>query len=127
MEPNDLRFHKEHEWIRVEGGEATLGISEFAQEALGDVVFVALPNVGSIVEAEEEIGEVESTKATSTIYTPVSGKILRVNEELESQPELVNRDPYGKGWMAVLELSNSSEVEGMMTASQYEEFLKSQS
>jgi len=127
MALNDLRFHKEHEWIRVEGGEATLGISEFAQEALGDVVFVALPKVGSIVEAEQEIGEVESTKATSTIYTPVSGKIVRVNEELESQPELVNRDPYGKGWMAVLELSNSSEVEGMMTASQYEDFLKSQS
>jgi len=127
MAPNDLRFHKEHEWIRVENGQATLGISEFAQDALGDVVFVELPTIGSVVQAEAEIGEVESTKATSTLYTPVSGKIIRVNEELGEHPELVNQDPYGKGWMAVLELSNFSEVEGMMTASQYEDFLKSQS
>ena len=127
MEPTDLRFHKEHEWVWVDGQEATVGISDFAQDALGDVVFIEAPKVGMTVSAEQEIGEVESTKATSTIYTPLSGKVLRVNEELEDHPELVNQDPYGKGWVAVLEMSNPAEVEQLMTAAQYEEFLKTQS
>ncbi len=127
MEPTDLRFHKEHEWARVEGQEATVGISNFAQDALGDVVFIEAPKLGMTVSADQEIGEVESTKATSTIYTPLSGKVIRVNEELQDHPELVNQDPYGKGWIAVLEMSNSSEVEQLMTAAQYEEFLKTQS
>ena len=126
METSDLRFHKEHEWIRIEGRQATLGISNFAQDALGDVVFIELPNVGATVNAEHEIGEVESTKATSTIYTPVSGNILQVNDELKDHPELVNQDPYGRGWIASIELSNPSEVDKLMTADQYEEFLKSQ-
>ena len=127
MEPTDLRFHKEHEWVRVDGQEATVGISDFAQDALGDVVFIEAPKVGMTVAANQEMGEVESTKATSTIYTPLSGKVLRVNEELQDHPELVNQDPYGKGWIAVLEISNASEIEQLMTASQYEEFLKTQS
>ena len=126
MEPQDLRFHKEHEWIRVEGSKATLGISQFAQDALGDVVFVDVPKVGVSLKAEDQLGEVESTKATSTIYTPVTGKVLEINSELADHPELLNQDPYGKGWIAVLELSNPSEVDGLMTAQQYEEFLKSQ-
>jgi len=126
MEPQDLRFHKEHEWIRVEGSKATLGISQFAQDALGDVVFVDVPKVGTSLKAEDQLGEVESTKATSTIYTPVTGKVLEINSELADHPELLNQDPYGKGWIAVLELSNPSEVNGLMTAQQYEEFLKSQ-
>lgn len=126
MEPRDLRFHKEHEWIRVEGDKATLGISQFAQDALGDVVFVDVPKVGTSLKAEEQLGEVESTKATSTIYTPVTGKIVEVNADLQDHPELLNQDPYGKGWIAVLELSSPSEVDGLMTAEQYEEFLKSQ-
>ena len=126
MEPQDLRFHKEHEWIRVEGSKATLGISQFAQDALGDVVFVDVPKVGTSLKAEDQLGEVESTKATSTIYTPVTGKVLEINSELADHPELLNQDPYGKGWIAVLELSNPSEVDGLMTAQQYEEFLKSQ-
>jgi glycine cleavage system H protein len=126
MEPQDLRFHKEHEWIRVEGNKATLGISNFAQDALGDVVFVDVPKVGASLQAEDQLGEVESTKATSTIYTPVTGKILQVNTELQDHPELLNQDPYGKGWIAVLELSNPGEVDGLMTGDQYTEFLKSQ-
>ncbi len=126
MEPNDLRFHKEHEWIRVDGQEATIGISNFAQDALGDVVFIELPKVGMVFEAEQELGEVESTKATSTIYSPVSGKVLRINTELDEHPELLNQDPYGQGWIAVLELSTPTEVESLMTAEQYDEFLKSQ-
>jgi len=127
MEPTDLRFHKEHEWVRVEGQEATVGISNFAQDALGDVVFIEAPKVGITVSADQEIGEVESTKATSTIYTPLSGKVLRVNEELQDHPELVNQDPYGKGWIAVVEMSNPSEVEQLMTGEQYQEFLNTQS
>ena len=126
MEPSELRFHKEHEWIRVDGQQATLGISNFAQDALGDVVFIELPKVGNAVAAEQEIGEVESTKATSTIYTPVSGTVVRVNEELQDHPELLNQDPYGRGWIAVLELSNPSEVEQLMTSAQYEDFLRTQ-
>ncbi len=127
MEPTDLRFHKEHEWVRVEGQEATVGISDFAQDALGDVVFIEAPKVGMTVSADQEIGEVESTKATSTIYTPLSGKVLRVNDELQDHPELVNQDPYGKGWVVVLEMANPAEVEQLMTAEEYEEFLKTQS
>lgn len=126
MEPQDLRFHKEHEWIRVEGNKATLGISHFAQDALGDVVFVDAPKVGTSLQAEDQLGEVESTKATSTIYTPVTGKILQVNTELQDHPELLNQDPYGKGWIAVLELANPGEVDALMTPEQYTAFLASQ-
>jgi len=126
MEPQDVRFHKEHEWIRVEGKKATLGISNFAQDALGDVVFVDVPKVGTSLKAEDQLGEVESTKATSTIYTPVTGKILQVNTELQDHPELLNQDPYGKGWIAVLELSNPGEVDALMTPEQYTAFLASQ-
>ncbi|MCA9470970.1 MAG: glycine cleavage system protein GcvH [Nitrospirales bacterium] len=126
MEPTDLRFHKEHEWVRVKGNEATVGISHFAQDALGDVVFVELPKVGTTFEFEQELGEVESTKATSTIYSPVSGTVLRVNTALDEQPELLNKDPYGDGWIVVFDLSDLSEVERLMTAEQYDEFLKSQ-
>ena len=126
MEPQDLRYHKEHEWIRVDGNKATLGISNFAQDALGDVVFIDLPQVGASLAAEAELGEVESTKATSTIYSPVTGFIVQVNKELEEHPEFLNQDPYGRGWIAVLELSNLAEVDALMTAEQYEAFLTSQ-
>ncbi len=126
MEPQDLRYHKEHEWIRVEGNKATLGISNFAQDALGDVVFIDLPDVGTNLAAEAELGEVESTKATSTIYSPVTGLVVQINQELEEHPELLNQDPYGRGWIAVLELSNPAEVDALMTAEQYDAFLTSQ-
>ena len=125
MEPQDLRYHKEHEWIRVDGNQVTLGISNFAQDALGDVVFIDLPDVGTELAAEAELGEVESTKATSTIYSPISGSVVQINQELEEHPELLNQDPYGKGWIAVLDLSNPSEIDSLMTAEQYEAFLKS--
>ena len=126
MYPADLRYHKEHEWIRTQGKEATLGISHFAQDALGDIVFIELPKVGATVSAGQQIGEVESTKTTSTIYTPVSGKITKINTELKDHPELVNSDPYGKGWMAVVELSDPGQVEGLMNAAQYQTFLSSE-
>jgi glycine cleavage system H protein len=126
MIPKDLRYHKEHEWVRVSGTQATVGISDFAQDALGDIVFIDMPKVGAVVKAGQQIGEVESTKTTSTIYTPVSGTISKVNADLKDHPEVVNSDPYGKGWMVVLDLSSVSEVEKLMTAEQYEAFLASQ-
>ncbi|HMZ55801.1 MAG: glycine cleavage system protein GcvH [Nitrospira sp.] len=126
MIPSNLRYHQEHEWVRAEGQQATVGISHFAQDALGDIVFIDLPKVGAKVTAGQQIGEVESTKTTSTIYTPVSGTIAKINADLKDHPEAVNSDPYGKGWMAVIELTAPAEVDQLMTAAQYEEFLSKQ-
>ena len=126
MTPSDLRYHKEHEWVRLNGNQATVGISHFAQDALGDIVFLDLPKVGASVKVGQQIGEVESTKTTSTIYTPVSGTIAKINADLKDHPEIVNSDPYGKGWIAVIDLAVPSEVEQLMTAAQYETFLASQ-
>ncbi|MBS0181392.1 MAG: glycine cleavage system protein GcvH [Nitrospira sp.] len=126
MIPSDLLFHKEHEWIRLDGKQATVGISDFAQDALGDIVFLELPKVGLAVKVGQQIGEIESTKTTSTIYTPVSGTVSRINADLKDHPEVVNSDPYGKGWIAVIELADSGEVDQLMTAPQYEAFLASQ-
>jgi len=126
MEPTNLRYHKDHEWVRVEGKQATVGISNFAQDALGDIVFIELPKVGAVVTAGQQIGEIESTKTTSTIYTPVSGTVVKVNKDLKDHPEVVNSDPYGKGWMAVIELSDPAQVETLMTSAQYEAFLSTQ-
>jgi glycine cleavage system H protein len=122
----DLRYDQEHEWVRVSGTQATVGISHFAQDALGDIVFIDMPKPGAVVKAGQQIGEVESTKTTSTIYTPVSGTIAKINAGLKDHPEVVNSDPYGKGWMVVIDLSNAREVEKLMTATQYEAFLASQ-
>jgi glycine cleavage system H protein len=126
MIPSNLRYHQEHEWVRLEGKQATIGISHFAQDALGDIVFIDLPKVGTQISAGQQIGEVESTKTTSTIYTPVSGTIAKVNTDLKDHPEVVNSDPYGKGWMAVIAVTDPAEVEKLMTAAQYEAFLTSQ-
>ena len=126
MIPKDLRYHQEHEWVRGSGTQATVGISHFAQDALGDIVFIDLPKFGAVVKAGQQIGEVESTKTTSTIYTPVSGTISKINSDLKDHPEVVNSDPYGKGWMVVIDLSSTNEVEKLMTAVEYEAFLASQ-
>lgn len=126
MIPSDLRYHKEHEWVRLNGNQATVGISHFAQDALGDIVFLDLPKVGTSVTVGQQIGEVESTKTTSTIYTPVSGTVAQINADLKDHPEIVNSDPYGKGWIAVIDLAVPSEVEQLMTAAQYNAFLASQ-
>ncbi len=126
MVPSDLRYHKEHEWVRLNGNQATVGISHFAQDALGDIVFLDLPKVGISVTVGQQIGEVESTKTTSTIYTPVSGTVAKINTDLKDHPEIVNSDPYGKGWIAVIDLAAPSEVEQLMTADQYDAFLASQ-
>jgi glycine cleavage system H protein len=126
MIPSDLRYHKDHEWVRVTGKQATVGISHFAQEALGDIVFLDLPKVGSVVKAGQQVGEVESTKTTSILYTPVSGTVAKVNTDLKDHPEVVNSDPYGKGWIAIIDLANIEEVDQLMTPAQYEAFLASQ-
>lgn len=126
MIPTDLRYHEEHEWARLKGSQATVGISDFAQDALGDIVFIELPKTGTVVKAGQQIGEIESTKTTSTLYTPVSGTIVQVNADLKDHPEVVNSDPYGKGWMVVIDLSNAGEVDALMTAAQYDAFLANQ-
>jgi len=119
-----LWYHKEHEWVRIDGTKAVLGISDFAQDALGDIVYLELPKVGIHVLCGAEITEIESTKTTSPMYAPVGGKIVSVNETLKEHPELVNKDPYGEGWIAVIEMTDPKEVEKLMTSSAYDAFLK---
>lgn len=121
--PNDLKYSKEHEWVRVKGNRATVGITDFAQSELGDIVFVELPEVGDEVQANEPFGSVESVKTVSELYAPVSGKVVEINEELADAPELVNEDPYGKAWMIVIEMSNPEELDELLDAKQYEEMI----
>ena len=127
MIPEDLRYHTEHEWIRVEQDMAVLGITDFAQDSLGDIVYLELPKVNTQFKAGEEIGEVESTKTTSPVYTPVSGTVKAVNEELRERPELINKDPYNQGWIVKIQMSNPGEIGQLMTAKQYGEYLKKES
>ncbi|CEG28453.1 glycine cleavage system protein GcvH [Bacillus sp. B-jedd] len=119
--PKDLRYSEEHEWVKVEGDKVRIGITHFAQSELGDIVFVELPEVGDEVTADEPFGSVESVKTVSELYAPVSGKVVEVNEDLADSPEFVNESPYEKAWMIVIELSDSSEMDNLMTAEQYEE------
>jgi len=122
--PEDLSYSKDHEWVRVEGGEATVGITDHAQQQLGDVVYVELPKVGDKFEAAEPFGSVESVKAVSEVYMPVGGEVLAVNESLNDSPEAVNADPYGAGWMIRIRVSNPAEVDGMLSAAEYEDYIK---
>ncbi len=124
MNPDDVRYHKEHTWVRVSGKKGTIGITEYAQDALGDIVYIDVPEVEEEVEANSEISEIESTKATSAVIAPVSGRILKVNEELTESPEVINEDPYGKGWIAVVELTNPGEADDLMDATEYEKYVE---
>lgn len=124
MIPENLRYHKEHEWVRAEGKKATIGISDFAQEALGDIVYLEIPKTGVDVQYGNEITEIESTKTTSPLYAPVGGKVVAVNEKLKEKPELINQDPYGEGWVVVIEMADPKEVEKLMTAKEYDAFLQ---
>lgn len=117
--PAELRYSSDHEWVRVEGTTVTIGITEYAQDALGDVVFVEMPDQGLAVAAGETFSEVESTKSVSDIYAPITGSIAEVNAALESQPELLNSDPYGAGWICRIEISDPSELDGLMDADAY--------
>ena len=121
--PDDLRYHQEHDWVRIEDAEATFGITWYAQDALGEVVFYEPPEVGSQASKDEAYAEVESVKAVSDVYAPLSGEIVAVNEAVAEQPELVNQDPYGDGWLVRVRLSDPSEVEQLMDAAAYRELL----
>ena len=118
--PDDLLYHSEHDWARVEGDEATFGITWYAQDALGEVVYFDLPKVGATVSSGEAYAEVESVKAVSDVYAPLSGEIVAVNEALADQPEAINEDPYGKGWLVRVKLSDPAERESLMDAAAYE-------
>jgi glycine cleavage system H protein len=124
MNPEDLRYHKEHTWAKVSGKKATIGITDYAQGALGDIVYIDLPEVDANIEINSEIGEIESTKATSSIISPLSGRVIEVNEELTETPEIINEDPYGKGWIAVVEIDDVAEVNDLMDASEYEKYVE---
>ncbi len=124
MNPDDIKYHKEHTWVKISGKKGTIGITDYAQDALGDIVYIDLPEVDISVEANSEISEIESTKATSSVISPVSGKVIEVNEELSESPEIINEDPYGKGWVAILEIDNPSELDDLMDASEYEKYVE---
>jgi len=121
--PKDLRYSEEHEWAKAEGDKVRIGITDFAQHELGDIVFVELPEVGAELTANEPFGSVESVKTVSELYAPISGKVVEINSDLEDSPELVNESPYEKAWMIVVESSDSSELDKLMTAEQYEEMI----
>ena len=124
--PDNLHYTKDHEWMRVDGEIGTVGLTDFAQEQLGDVVHVQLPRVGEKFEVQDTFGEIESVKTFSELFIPVSGEITEVNEQLADAPELVNTAPYGDGWMIKLKLSNKGEVDSLLSASEYEDFIESQ-
>jgi glycine cleavage system H protein len=119
MYPDDLKYTREHEWARAEGDRVTVGITHYAQDALGDVVYVDIPPVGTAVTGGDPFGEVESTKSVSDIYSPVSGRIVERNDVLDKSPELINSDPYGQGWLVVVEASDPSELDALMDAGAY--------
>ncbi len=127
MTPEDSRYAKSHEYVHVEGNTGTIGITEYAQKELGDVVFVELPQVGSQIEQNEEMGSIESVKAVSELFAPVTGEVVEVNEKLRDKPELVNTDPYGDGWMLRVKVSDASELEALMDAEEYDEYVETES
>jgi glycine cleavage system H protein len=125
--PEDLHYSKDHEWVRVEGEEAIIGITDYAQNSLGDVVYVELPKTGDEFAANEPFGSVESVKAVSEVFTPIAGAVVRINESLADEPEKVNTDPYGEGWMVRLKMSSPAAVDSLLSAAEYEDFTKAES
>ncbi|HEY9503866.1 MAG TPA: glycine cleavage system protein GcvH [Pyrinomonadaceae bacterium] len=124
--PEDLHYSKDHEWVRVDGDQAIIGITDYAQNSLGDVVYVELPKPGESFAVNESFGSVESVKAVSEVFTPVAGAVVKINESLADEPEKVNSDPYGDGWMIRVQMSNPGEVDSMLTAAEYEDFTKAE-
>jgi len=121
--PGELKYTKDHEWVRIEDDEAVIGITDFAQSELGDIVFVEVETEGEIIESEEIFGSVEAVKTVSDLFMPLSGEVLSFNSELEDAPEVVNSDPYGAGWMIRVKLSDSSEVDNLLSAEQYKDLI----
>lgn len=124
MYPNEFFYTKDHEWIKAEGDEALVGITDFAQQQLGDIIYVELPQTGDIFENHQSFGVVESVKSVSDLYSPVAGEVVAVNEELSQTADLINKDPHGKGWIVKLKLKDKSELESLLSASDYEKYLE---
>lgn len=125
MYPGDYLYSREHEWIRVEDDQCVLGITEFAQQELGEVVFVELPEVGQVFDANDELGTIESVKAVAEVYTPVAGEVIEVNDAVVDDPELLNEDPHGEGWLIRIRFSSAADLKSLMKAEEYEEYVKS--
>jgi len=124
MYPETLRYSKDHEWVRVEGDVCVIGITHYAQDELGEVVFVEVPEPGQEFDAQEEIGTIESVKAVAEVFTPVTGEIVEANEALAETPELINKDPHGEGWLVKIRFSSQGEMEELMDSAAYEKFLE---
>jgi len=124
MYPDQYHYTKDHEWVNIEGEEAVVGITDFAQKQLGDVVYLELPEKGAQLEFHQSLGVIESVKAVSDVYSPLSGEVISVNEELNDNPELVNQDPHGKGWILRLKIKDKVELDKLMSVSEYEKFLE---
>ena len=124
MKPEELRYTQSHEWVRIDGDVGTIGITDYAQKELGDIVYLELPEVGHVFNAEDEFGTVESVKAVSELFTPVSGEVIEINKAAVAEPGIVNDDPFGDGWMIKLKLSTDEEVQKLLSAEQYEEYVK---
>ena len=124
MTPDDLKYSKEHEWVRIEGDVAEIGITDYAQQELGDITFVEIPEVGKKIEAMEVFATIESVKAASDIFAPVSGEVTEVNEELGDKPEIINESPYEKGWICKIQVGDPAEIEKLMSGKEYEEYIE---
>lgn len=124
MYPDNLYYTKDHEWVRLEGEEAVVGITDFAQKQLGDIIYVDLPQPGKVLEARQAIGSVESVKSVSDVYSPVSGEVVAANSELAQTPDLINKDPHGQGWIVRLKIKDKSELNNLMKAADYEKYLE---
>lgn len=124
MYPDNLYYTKDHEWLRLEGEEAVVGITDFAQKQLGDIIYVDLPQPGKVLEAHQAIGSVESVKSVSDVYSPVSGEVVAANSELAQTPDLINKDPHGQGWIVRLKIKDKSELNNLMKAADYEKYLE---
>jgi glycine cleavage system H protein len=124
MEPDDLHYTKDHEWIRIEGDVATIGITNFAQEQLGDIVSVEFPKIGKEYAAGESMALIDSMKTTSDVYAPISGEVTEVNSEIEGRPELLNEDPYNEGWILKMKIKNPEEITGLMNAEDYQVYME---
>lgn len=122
--PKDLKYSKEHEWVKVEGNIAIVGVTDFAQKQLTNIVFVELPENGKMVEAGKQMAVIESVKSVSDVFSPVSGKVIEVNEKLKDNPDIINKDPYGKGWIAKVKIEDKDELNNLMTAKEYEKFIR---
>jgi len=125
MYPADYLYSREHEWVRVEDDLCVLGITEFAQQELGEVVFVELPEIGQVFDANDELGTIESVKAVAEVYTPVAGEVIEVNDAVVDDPELLNEDPHGEGWLIKVRFSSAADLKDLMNAEQYEEYVQS--